>query len=164
MPNTIRPLTPEDAAAYRPLRLESLRLHPEAFGASFEQEAAQDEAFFADRLAAGTVFGGFSGGELAGTAGFRREPGAKQGHKALLWGVYVQPIARRTGLSRRLVEAVLAYARERVELIQLKVVATNVPARRLYERLGFQVYGIEARSLKLDGVYHDEVLMVKSPP
>ena len=164
MPDTIRRLTPDDAAGYRTIRLEALGRHPEAFGASFEQETAQNEAFFADRLAGSTVFGGFAGGALAGTAGFRRESGAKQAHKALLWGMYVQPIARRTGLSRRLVEAVLAHARERVELIQLKVVATNVRARRLYENLGFQVYGIEARSLKLGGEYHDEVLMAKSPP
>lgn len=164
MPNTIRPLTPDDATAYRTIRLEALGAHPEAFGASFEQEAAQNDAFFADRLAGSTVFGGFVAGELAGTAGFRRESGAKQAHKALLWGMYVRPFARRSGLSRRLVEAVLAYARVRVELIQLKVVATNVPARRLYESLGFEVYGIETRSLKLVGQYHDEVLMAKSPP
>ena len=164
MRDTIRALTPDDATLYRALRLEALRAHPEAFGASFEEEAAQNDSFFAARLTASTVFGGFDSSGLAGTAGFRPETSAKQAHKALFWGMYVRPAARGSGLSRRLVEAVLAHARGRVELIQLKVVATNTPARHLYESLGFEVYGIEARSLKVDGRYHDEVLMVKSPP
>jgi len=34
----IRRLEPHDAAAYRDLRLEGLRNHPEAFGASWEDE------------------------------------------------------------------------------------------------------------------------------
>jgi RimJ/RimL family protein N-acetyltransferase len=60
-----------------------------------------------------------------------------------------------------LVEAVTAYARARVELIQLSVVVGNEQARRLYARLGFVEYGIEKNSLKFRGRYFDEILMAK---
>ncbi|MSP00221.1 MAG: GNAT family N-acetyltransferase [Acetobacteraceae bacterium] len=160
----IRPLNADDAEMYRSIRLEALRAHPEAFGASFDAEAARPVAFFAERLTASAVFAGVHNGTLLGTAGFRAESGPKQAHKGLLWGMYVRPIARGSGLARRLVEAVLDHARERVELIQLRVVADNAVARALYASLGFEPYGIEARSLKIEGRYLDEVLMVKMPP
>jgi len=55
----IRPLRPDETASYRAIRLEALRLHPEAFAASFEREAAEPLAFHAARLTSGTVFGAF---------------------------------------------------------------------------------------------------------
>ena len=60
-----------------------------------------------------------------------------------------------------MVEAVIAYARPRVELIQLSVVVGNEQARRLYARLGFVEYGIEKNSLKYRGGYYDEILMAR---
>ena len=65
--------------------------------------------------------------------------------------MYVRPNARKAGVGRRLVETIIEFARERVELIQLAVVSENEPARRLYERLGFVEYGLEKKALKQDG-------------
>jgi ribosomal protein S18 acetylase RimI-like enzyme len=74
--------------------------------------------------------------------------------------MYVRPGSRNAGV-RRLVEPVIDFARQRVELIQLAVVSDNEQARRLYAGLGFGVYGIEKNALK-QGVHHsDEVLMAK---
>jgi RimJ/RimL family protein N-acetyltransferase len=157
----VRPLRSDEAGLYRDIRLEALRLHPEAFGASYENELAQPLAFFAGRLSGNVIFGGFRDQTLLGTAGFMIQAGAKRAHKGLLWGMYVNRAARGTGLARQLVEAVLDHAREHVELIQLSVVADNMGARRLYSGMGFEPFGIEARSLKVDGCYFDEVLMVK---
>ena len=42
----------------------------------------------------------------------------------------------------------------------LTVAAENARARRLYERWGFSVYGIEPRAIKLEDGYLDEALMV----
>jgi RimJ/RimL family protein N-acetyltransferase len=75
--------------------------------------------------------------------------------------MYVRDAARGTGLARMLVGAVLDHATERAELIQLSVVSTNGAARRLYASFGFEPYGIEERSLKVDGAYLDEVHMVR---
>jgi RimJ/RimL family protein N-acetyltransferase len=161
MPFTIRPLRVDEAVMYRDIRLEALRLHPERFSASFEQEAARPLAFFEDRLTGNVVFGGFRDDVLLATAGFRIQPGAKSAHKGMLWGMYVRLEARGSGLARRMVEAVLGHAGGRVELVQLTVVADNVHARRLYVSCGFEPYGTEQRALKLEGRYLDEVLMVR---
>jgi ribosomal protein S18 acetylase RimI-like enzyme len=75
--------------------------------------------------------------------------------------MYVRPSARKAGVGRRLVETIIEFARQRVELIQLSVVSDNEQARRLYERLGFVEYGIEKKALKQDDRYYDEVLMAK---
>ncbi len=157
----IRPLGVDEAALYRDIRLEGLRLHPEAFGSAFEQESAQPLEWFAQRLTGNTIFGGFRGSDILGTAGFMPETGIKRAHKGHLWGMYVRAGARGSGLSRGLVEAVLDHAEGRVELVQLSVVRGNVAAQRLYQSLGFEPYGIEARALKLDGRDYDEILMVK---
>jgi ribosomal protein S18 acetylase RimI-like enzyme len=157
----IRPLRGDEATLYRDVRLEALRLHPDAFSAAFEQEAEQPLSFFAQRLTGGPVFAGFRGQEIFGIAGFMPEAGMKRAHKGHLWGMYVRPSARGTGLARQLVEAVLEYARDRVELVQLSVIAGNAPAHRLYVALGFVAYGLEERALKLDGRYYDEVHMVR---
>jgi RimJ/RimL family protein N-acetyltransferase len=59
------------------------------------------------------------------------------------------------------VEAVIAFARVRVELLQLAVVSENETARRLYASLGFVEYGVERKALKQYGRYFDEILMAK---
>jgi ribosomal protein S18 acetylase RimI-like enzyme len=157
----IRPLLADEAALYRDIRLEALRLHPEAFSSAFEQEATQPLSFFEQRLTGSTVFSGLRGQDVLGVAGFMPEPGLKRAHKGHLWGMYVRPAARGTGLAQRLVEAVLEHAQYQVELVLLSVIAGNVPAQRLYVSLGFVAYGLEERALKVDGRYFDEVHMAK---
>jgi RimJ/RimL family protein N-acetyltransferase len=157
----IRPLRADEAEMYRDIRLEALRLHPEAFSAAFEQESAQPLSSFAQRLSANTIFAGLRDQAVLGVAGFMREPGLKRAHKGHLWGMYARPDARGTGLARQLVEAVLEYAQEMVELVQLSVIVGNVPAQRLYASLGFAPFGLEERALKVDGKYLDEMHMVK---
>ena len=162
----IRQLTPKDAALYRSIRLEGLKESPEAFGSTFEAEFTKPLAWFFDRLSSSVVFGAIRDAKILdarilGVAGFAVRDGEKEVHKGLLWGMYVRPDARGAGVARRLVEAVIAYARARVELIQLSVVVGNEQARRLYARLGFVEYGIEKNSLKYCGRYYDEILMAK---
>jgi RimJ/RimL family protein N-acetyltransferase len=155
----IRRLVPADAALYRDIRLEGLRCSPEAFGGTFEAENARPLTFFSERFGGSAAFGAFHGSELVGIAGLLTHEGQKEAHKGLLVGMYVRPSARNAGVARRLVEAIIEFARDRVELIQLSVVSENKQARRLYERLGFLEYGIEKKALKQDGRYYDEVLM-----
>jgi len=155
----IRPLTSADAGPYRDIRLVALENKPEAFDSTFESEIAQPLTWFCDRLNSSQVFGAFRSTELLGIAGFVRHESDKAAHKGLLWGMYVRPDARKAGVGRRLVEAVIEFARQRVEVIQLAVVADSTRARRLYARLGFLEYGIERNSLKQGGRYYDVVLM-----
>lgn len=155
----LRRLLPEDAALYREIRLEALRLEPDAFSSTFEAETDRPLAVFAERLANSHVIGAFAGEGLAGIAGFFVQPGPKHAHKGMLVGMYVRPKHRAAGIGRMLVEAVIAHARQHVELLQLAVISDNAPARRLYRKLGFVEYGIERNAAKYRGVYHDDVLM-----
>ena len=155
-------LTAADAAAYRDLRLQGLHDHPEAFGASWADEAARPLPWFADRLDRNAVFGadGADGG-LAGVAGLVIPESPKLRHKGTLWGMFVRPEAQGAGLGRVLVAGVLAHAGTVVEEVQLTVGACNEAAVRLYSGAGFRTYGRELRALKLDGRYYDSLLMAR---
>src|SRR5271163_1720430 len=157
----IRRLLATDAALYRDIRLEGLRLSPESFGSTFERENAQTLEWFAQRLGHSDMFGAFDGAEIVGTAGLLFGTGRKEEHKGRLVGMYVRPNARRSGVGRRLIEAILDFARLRIEIVQLAVVSENHKAIRLYESLGFVEFGLEKNSLKDGGRYYDEVHMAK---
>jgi ribosomal protein S18 acetylase RimI-like enzyme len=144
------------------IRLEALKANPEAFGSTFEIEDAQPLSWFAARLDSSELLGAFHDAKLVAIAGFAIQQGQKMAHKGTIWGMYVRPAARRTGIGRRLVEAIVDLARDRVELIQLAVVRDNEQARHLYASLGFREYGVEKNALKQDGRYYDEVLMAKN--
>lgn len=159
---TLRRLTANDAALYREIRLQALIDAPHAFAGTLESEQDEPLDRFGKRLADSFVLGAFSGPRLVGIAGFYVQPKPKHTHKGMLWGMYVTPEARSMGIGRRLVEAIIDHARQRVELIQLLVVSDNTPARRLYASLGFAEYGLEHHATKYRGEYHDDVLMALS--
>jgi RimJ/RimL family protein N-acetyltransferase len=160
----IRRLEPSDVDAFRSVRLDALRLHPEAFGASYEDEITLDREQLLERLTMPGFarFGAFGAhGTLVGLVGLQLRSGAKQRHKAFLFSMYVDAAHRRSGLAQQLVKAVIAAAREADALVlHLTVEAGNLPAQRLYRRMGFTTYGIERRSLKVGGRFYDEELMV----
>ena len=157
----IRRLETVDSALYRDIRLEALKQNPEAFGSTFEIENEKPLSWFETAVSRTDIFGAFLEGTLAGMAGYVTQESSKRAHKGVLWGMYVRPSARNSGLGKRLVEAVLDHARERLEAIQLTVVSENEGARQLYSALGFVEYGLEKRALKQNGRYYDEVLMIK---
>jgi ribosomal protein S18 acetylase RimI-like enzyme len=159
-PSDLRRLAPDDAALYKDIRLEGLAESPDAFSSTLDAEENRPLEAFAERLADTHVVGAFSGAHLVGVTGFYVQSGPKHAHKGVLWGMYVRPEYRGLGLGRMLVEAIIEHARERVELLQLMVVSDNLPARRLYESLGFVEYGIEWHATKHHGRYHDDVMMV----
>jgi ribosomal protein S18 acetylase RimI-like enzyme len=165
MPFQIRRLSALDAAPYRDLRLAGLRAHPEAFGASWEEESVRPLTWFADRVDRNVIFGGGPAdtSDVQGIVGFYVVDGAKQRHKGVLWGLYVEPAARGAGLGLSLIARVLEHAARTVEEIRLTVVTTNMAAIRLYERVGFEQYGLERRALKIGDDDYDEVLMAFSP-
>lgn len=156
----VRRLLADDAAGYRELRLQGLRGCPEAFGATWENEASRPLEWFAGRLERNLVLGGLSGScALSGVAGLVSPESPKSRHIAQLWGFYVAPEARRRGLATALLEALIRHAEGEFEAIRLVVVASNEDAVRLYARAGFVEFGREPQALKVEGRYHDEILM-----
>ena len=98
-------------------------------------------------------------GRLMGVASFQFHDGEKKRHRGTLWGMYVREEARGTGIARRLVEGILAHARQRVEEVSLSVWSENPAAIALYKSTGFVVTAQDARAIKIDGVYYDHLLM-----
>jgi ribosomal protein S18 acetylase RimI-like enzyme len=158
---TIRLLAPSDAPPYRELRLEALRLHPYAYGSTFEAEATEPLEFFERRLTGSEILLGSIADKPMGIARLTIPSFATERHKGMLTGMYVRAAARGSGLASALVEAVLERARGRVILIELSVVTTNERARRLYERHGFEIYGVDPCALKHGARYFDEYQMVR---
>jgi ribosomal protein S18 acetylase RimI-like enzyme len=157
----VRRLAADDAPLYLDIRLEALQLAADAFASTFEAESARPLSWFAERLGGSQVLGAFHVDRLVGVASLIILASAKMAHKGHLVGMYVRPDARRSGVGRRLVEAIIETARGRVEVIQLTVVVGNEAARRLYAGLGFEEYGREKKALKSGGRYFDEILMAK---
>ena len=74
---------------------------------------------------------------LVGVAGLRLHDRVKLRHKGVLWGMYVRPEARGTGLAAALVQRIVEHAETTlVEDVCLTVVASNAAAVRLYGAAG----------------------------
>jgi len=157
----VRQLTEDDAEIYREIRLQALELHPEAFQATYESAAELPLDAFRQRLRRYALFGGFSDGTLCGIVGFLPLKNPKISHKGLIWGMYVKEEARGSGLAEKILEAVVDYARDEVEQLLLSVIEDNGRARRFYEKMGFEPYGLERRALKIGDRYYDEEFRVK---
>jgi ribosomal protein S18 acetylase RimI-like enzyme len=160
----IRKLHPEDASPFQALRLRGLLEAPPAFGSSYAEEVGTPVSTVADRLAAkpdGAVFGAFHGTELVGVIGIQRERLRQLAHKATIWGMYVSPEHRRSGIGRALMSHVLGVAATdlRVLRVNLTVNTTNTAAISLYESMGFRTFGTEVGVLMVNGHLHDEHLM-----
>lgn len=162
----LRMLTSEDAEVYRGLRLQSLRLHPEAYLSSYESEKKLSIVTTRIRLEPSEnnfTLGAFDGEEkLVGIVTFFRESRPKIDHKANIYSVYVDSDVRKQGVGRRLMVELIARARllPGLEILNLTVTSNNVAAKRLYESLGFICYGTEPKAMKLGDEYLDEDLMI----
>jgi len=157
----VRTLTREDVPQLRELRLESLRLHPEAFAADLDTEEAMPPAQWAERLGTATTFGGFVDGVLSGIAVFAKSSRKKIMHTGELGAMYVREIARGTGLADALIEAVIDQAVNEVEQIKLTVNAENPRAIKLYERHGFRTIGKYPNSLRVGSRTYEELIMLR---
>ncbi len=162
MNEVIRILGATDADEFRRVRLDALRLHPEAFSSSYEDEASLDRAQIVERLETPglTRFGAFAQASMVGLVGLQMPGGTKVRHKARLFSMYVEATSRRSGLAQQLVQAVIDRARQGgAVVLQLSVTVGNLPAQRLYDCMGFRIYGTESRSLKIGDRFYDEHLM-----
>jgi RimJ/RimL family protein N-acetyltransferase len=164
-PAVIRLLDPDDADAWAALRHEALIAHPLAFGASAPENPDDLVAVARERLAPSgdaVVFGALVDDRLVGTVGIRRQPGLKERHKGLIWGMYVSDAARRSGVGAALVKAALEHAGRMPGIVQVHLAVSEVAieAQSLYARYGFRAWGREPRALCHEGRFIGELHMV----
>ncbi|KDM93517.1 GNAT family N-acetyltransferase [Photobacterium galatheae] len=137
----VRALTPADLPAYREIRLESLRLHPDCFGASYEEQRCMPQMHFERNIAAQnpqhTMLGAFDGEALIGLCGV-----SEIGNQTvLITQMYVQGAYQGLGVGQAFIEAAKRTAAEshQARRLQLDVYPQNLAAKRSYEKAGFQV-------------------------
>jgi RimJ/RimL family protein N-acetyltransferase len=141
--NLMRRAIRGDEAILREVRLQALSEAPEAFGSTYEREAARTMADWQSWICGGAIFildrPEGTRGMVAGVAD-AADPSIVQ-----LMAMWVHPAARGSGGADELVAAVLAWAKSQgAKSVSLKVIELNHRARRFYERCGFRVTGKEA--------------------
>jgi ribosomal protein S18 acetylase RimI-like enzyme len=157
----IRRLEEADAEAYQALWLRALAEHPEAYGISYEEQAAIGMAQIRETIRLTSpehcIFGAFQAGELVGLARFYRHPRTKSHHKAYLGSMYVKAELRGQGVGRRLITAAIEHAHSLrgVEELVLAVTIGNDAARNLYLSMGFTPYALEPAYIKVGERYYD---------
>lgn len=149
-PMHIQRLTPSHAVDYRGMMLEAYELCPEAFTSSVAERAALPLSWWEARLgdavlAPEIVLGAIADDGLVGVAGLSFEIREKLRHKATLFGMYVPERFRQRGVGKLLVQSALEYAKTRpgILLVKLTVTDGNRAAQSLYERCGFETFGLE---------------------
>ncbi|MES2729431.1 MAG: GNAT family N-acetyltransferase [Pseudomonadota bacterium] len=155
----IRTLVKDDWADWKRIRLEAIKLHPDAFGGSYEDEVQNPDESFQQGLTKNTIFGALSNGVLVGVAGFFIFSHRKMQHRGNLFSMYLRKEHRGQGIADQLIETVIAHAKSEVLQLHCTVVTNNPAAIKLYQKYGFEIYGTEPRSLKVDNSYYDEHLM-----
>lgn len=161
----VRRIRAEDGPLLRELRLRSLADTPNAFGQSLEDAAARPDAEWSAEVRAAALGDRRAwfiaeAPEPLGLVLVRRRPP----DVALVFSMWVDPRARRTGVGRALIDAAAEWAHSwGAERIVLWVVAGNEPAMRFYQSLGFvqldfgpdadsgSAYGALAMDLRLAG-------------
>ena len=134
----VRRMTPEDWQIWRAVRLAALTDAPRAFASTLDREQGYDERTWRDQVEPGR---GVKVVALTGDAPVGVAAGwvHREWNDAVeLFGMWVAPSARGTGVGDALVHQVLDWAHEGGHpQVRLWVVEDNHRARRLYERLGF---------------------------
>jgi GNAT superfamily N-acetyltransferase len=148
-----------DWEVLRELRLWALADAPDAFASTLDQETAFPEQVWRQRAEGGegsVNFLAFEGGAGIGMAAIfavASVPGCMH-----LVGMWVDPQHRRRGVAQALVDQAVRWAEERqAREVILWVADHNIPARMLYERIGFRPTG-ERQSLPSNPVLMESLL------
>lgn len=130
-------LDPERAAEWRHIRLEALRLAPEAFSTRLHEWQDRPLADFANYLGMGRVFAaGHRVGDPMATAGWYED---QQG-SACVTSVYCRAEGRGQGFAAAVIRQVEQDARDHgMTRSHLRVFKDNPQARHLYDRAGYRV-------------------------
>lgn len=110
------------------------------------------------------TLGAYAENVLAGIVSFARdgEDREKLRHKGIISTMYVSKEFRGHGIARRLLEELIKRVKAipGIEQINLIVISSNSTAKQLYEKFGFEKFGTELNSIKWEGKYFSEDLMV----
>jgi GNAT superfamily N-acetyltransferase len=158
---TVRVLDESEWSVYRDVRLRALAESPGSFTATLAEEADRDEQFWRDRMTRSHRLLAERGSVPQGIVSlgpYEQEPSAAE-----VFGLYVVPKARGTGVSWRLVEAAAALATEHGYLQLYYWVGTdNGRALGFANNFGFRTTDYRRPSRASDLEPGQEIAMVLS--
>jgi RimJ/RimL family protein N-acetyltransferase len=142
-----------------------LKSGPDNFGSSYEEEATTPKLKFETLIEESSVdsfmLGAFCEDQLIGIAGLSRAERRKTQHRGEIVQMYVNPEYRGQQIGEQLLRMVVDKAFELAgfEQLELGVVANNSSATRLYEKIGFEIYGVQKNYFKDGDRYWDQQFM-----
>jgi len=159
---TVRVLGVEDWQQYRAARLDALQESPSAFPVTYEEEAAADEASWRARMSRSYRFVAEREGRVVGVVSLGHDP--LDPESADVFGLYVSPDARSTGVSWRLVQAAARQARaDGCREVSYWVGTENARAIAFAANFGFRPAGERRPSRSRNAEYGEqEVAMILS--
>jgi RimJ/RimL family protein N-acetyltransferase len=158
---TVTKLDPSRWQDYRDLRLEALKTEPLAFGSSFEEERFNPETYWRQHIQ--NVLFAVSDDKPVGILVYAKNNRAKTKHICGIYGVYLNKDYRGQGIGNKLMDAALAEIQKLKGILKIELAVNPVqePAKKLYQKYGFETAGTVKKALYIDGQYYDELLMEK---
>ena len=136
----IRPVGPREAGRVRDIRLAALCDAPDAFGSTYEREVDRPLAAWAEMLTSGVTLVADDGVGWYGLVVGKTDP--YDPSLVHIFSMWVEPAHRKTGVGRRLLDRVVAWAwGEGAGRVRLAVADGNEEALRLYRSYGFAPTG-----------------------
>lgn len=162
----MRRLAPNNINDYFAIRLRALKFAQTAFQTTYAEETANGPDHFKVSLRPNSkeraIFGAFATEDgvdkIVATVSIYKETRPTTSHKAFIWGVYVDEAFRGQGLSAKLMDLAIDFAKRKLKVraIYLSVAAKNTSAEKIYAAKGFKVWGVEPLPNQQDDVYDDE--------
>ena len=160
LPDTamVRFATEADLETWQDVRLRSLADAPDAFGSTLERERAFTDDDWKARLRPPAVLVMDDESAVGLGGGFEVRPGV-----ILVVAMWLEPEWRGRGLSRRILDLVVDWARERGHEVELDVATDATAARAAYERYGFVYTGETSRLRDGSSVVTHRMVLPRPP-
>jgi GNAT superfamily N-acetyltransferase len=138
---TVRRAVEDDFAIVREIRLTALSDEPDAYGSTFAEAQQRTEDQWRDSAANWNQYLALEDGRAVGMASGGRFPPFPEAR--WLYGMFVMPSHRGSGVARELVHVVADWARgEGVSTLGLHVTESIPRARAFYTKVGFSDTGL----------------------
>ncbi len=132
----IRRTTAADGEALRDIRLAALQNEPDAYGSTYNEAISFTDSQWSEMAAERVYFLAFDGPRPIGMASGGLFPPYPHAH--WLYGMFVQPEFRGTGVATQLVDAVVTWAKsEGATTLGLHVTTSLPRPRAFYAKCGF---------------------------
>ena len=156
----------EDKNLYRQIRLDCLKMFPDNFGSTYDEELNKKSLKFDESLeytdSSNFIFGAFDNYNLIGICGFTQENKLKTIHQGEITQMYVNPSFGRQGIGTTLLKLTIdkAFGTKSVEQILLGVLYSNEEAISVYKKFGFKQCGLIENYFKQGDKYWTKLFMI----